>query len=170
MDKQPTEKVPTEKKDVMKQYVTDKYFSKGHWWTKIWQTLVAIIGWICVAIPVYWTISSTVLASNTRILHAWKYEEGQTLWYFFGRFFLIAFIIIAVIVIISTIHNNHRVKQHISKEVQYDAEELDIRKRRLNDFYSQRFGQITFRKHVKHYTVDPDQNMETDEIQKLYKE
>ncbi|TAR55214.1 hypothetical protein BV232_01085, partial [Lactiplantibacillus plantarum] len=48
-----------EKKDVMKQYVTDKYFSKGHWWTKLWQTLVAIITWICVAVPVYWTISST---------------------------------------------------------------------------------------------------------------
>ena len=60
----------TEKKDVMQQYVTDKYFTKGHWWTKIWQTLVAIIGWICVAVPVYWTISSTLLANNPRFIHA----------------------------------------------------------------------------------------------------
>jgi len=158
------------KKDVMEKYVTDKYFSKGHWWTTIWQTLVAIIAWICVAVPVYWTISSTLLASNTHFLHAWKYEEGKTLFYFFDRFFIIAFILIAIIVIISTIHNNHRVKQHISKERQYDAEQLAIRKRRLNNFYTERFGQDTFRKHVKHYTVDPEQNLDVDAIQKLYED
>ncbi|WP_318766364.1 hypothetical protein [Lactiplantibacillus carotarum] len=159
-----------EKKDVMKQYVTDKYFSKGHWWTTIWQTVVAIIAWICVIVPVYWTISSTLLANNQRFIHAWKYAEGKTLFYFFGRFFVIAFILIAIIVIISTIHNNHRVKQHISKEVQYNQDELAVRKRRLNDFYSTRFGQQTFRKHVKHYTVDPEQNLDPDEIHKLYED
>ncbi|MCE2138232.1 hypothetical protein GRC92_14560, partial [Streptococcus thermophilus] len=89
----------------------DKYFSKGHWWTKLWQTLVAIITWICVAVPVYWTISSTLLANNPQFIHAWKYEEGKTLFYFFDRFFIIAFILIAIVVIVSTIHNNHRVKQ-----------------------------------------------------------
>ncbi|MFB9770637.1 hypothetical protein [Lactiplantibacillus modestisalitolerans] len=154
----------------VKQYVTDKYFAKGHLWTKIWQSLVAIIGWICVAVPVYWTISSTLLATNQRVLHAWKYEEGKTLFYFFDRFFIIAFIIIAIIVVASTIHNNHRVKQHVSKEVQYDEDQLEIRTRRLDDYYTHRFGQASFRKHVKHYTVDPEQNIPTNAVHDLYKE
>ena len=72
--------------------------------------------------------------------------------------------------IISTIHNNHRVKQHISKERQYDEEQLAIRKRRLNNFYTTRFGQETFRQHVKHYTVDPEQNLDVHEIHKLYED
>ncbi|AGE39071.1 hypothetical protein LG347_02030 [Lactiplantibacillus plantarum] len=159
-----------EKKDVMKQYVTDKYFSKGHWWTKLWQNLVAIITWICVAVPVYWTISSTLLANNPQFIHAWKYEEGKTLFYFFDRFFIIAFILIAIVVVVSTIHNNHRVKQHISKERQYNEDQLDIRKRQLNNFYTQRFGQATFRQHVKHYTVDPEQNLDVNEIHRLYED
>ncbi|MDV2576797.1 hypothetical protein RYX41_10830 [Lactiplantibacillus plantarum] len=37
---------------------------------------------ICVAVPVYWTISSTLLANNPQFIHAWKYEEGKTLFYF----------------------------------------------------------------------------------------
>ncbi|WP_262352409.1 hypothetical protein [Lactiplantibacillus plantarum] len=83
---------------------------------------------------------------------------------------IIAFILIAIVVIVSTIHNNHRVKQHISKERQYNEDQLDIRKRQLNNFYTQRFGQATFRQHVKHYTVDPEQNLDVNEIHRLYED
>ena len=163
-------KEPTAKETVMAAYVTDNYFSKGHWWTKIWQTLMAIVFWVCVAIPVYWTISSTLLINNHRFIHAWRYEEGRTLFYFFDRFFIIAFIILAVIVIISTIHNNHRVKQHVEKTVQYDEAQLLARKQHLEAFYTARFGNKDFRENVRSYHVKPEQNLEVNEIHKLYKE
>ena len=35
---------------------------------------------------------------------------------------------------------------------------------------TQRFGQATFRQHVKHYTVDPEQNLDVNEIHKLYED
>lgn len=163
-------KEPLDKAAVMTTYVTDKYFSKGHWWTKICQTLMAIIFWICVAIPVYWTISSTLLINNQHFIHAWRYEEGRTLFYFFDRFFIIAFIILAVIVIISTIHNNHRVKQHVEKDIQYDEPQLLARKAHLEAFYTARFGNKAFRENVRSYHVKPEQNLEVNEIHKLYRE
>ncbi|MFC6293906.1 hypothetical protein ACFQH1_01475 [Lactiplantibacillus daoliensis] len=163
-------KQPLDKNDIMKQYVIDNYFDKGHLWTKVWQTVMAIVFWICVAIPVYWTISSTLLINNQRFLHAWRYEEGRTLFYFFDRFFIIAFIILAVIVIISTIHNNHRVKQHVEKAIQYDEPKMLARKQHLEAFYTARFGNKEFRENVRSYHVKPEQNLAVNEIHDLYKE
>lgn len=40
------------------QLYTDLYFEKGHWWLKIWQTLVAIFGWMCVFVPIIITVTS----------------------------------------------------------------------------------------------------------------
>ncbi|AVK62392.1 hypothetical protein C5Z25_11760 [Lactobacillus sp. CBA3605] len=159
-----------EKKDVMQTYVTDSYFGSGHFLTKIWQTIMVIIFWICVAVPVYWTISSTLLINNHRFLHAWRYEEGRTLFYFFDRFFIIAFIILAIIVIISTVHNNHRVKQHVEKKIQYDDAQLQARKQQLETFYTTRFADRHYRETVRNYHVKPEQNLEINEIHKLYKE
>ncbi len=34
--------------------VKDKYFSKGNYWLKIWQTLVALLGWMIVVLPFIW--------------------------------------------------------------------------------------------------------------------
>ncbi len=34
--------------------VKDKYFSKGNYWLKIWQTLVALFGWMIVVLPFIW--------------------------------------------------------------------------------------------------------------------
>ena len=37
--------------------VKDKYFSKGNYWLKIWQTLVALLGWMIVVLPFIWVFS-----------------------------------------------------------------------------------------------------------------
>jgi len=158
-----------DKQKVVKTYVTDKFFGKGHWFTKLWQTLVAILLWLGVAIPIYWTISSTLLINNTHFLHAWRYQEGRTLFYFFDRFFIIAFIIIALVVVISTLHNNHRVKQHVEKDVQYDPERLAERKLKMENLYAERFGMAAMRTNIRHYTVTPEQNLTVNEIHDLYK-
>lgn len=149
---------------------TDHYYQKGHWWLKIRQTIVIILLWLCVVIPLYWTLSSTILAQKPHIYHAWRYAEGRDLFYFYDLFFLIAFIILAIIIVGATLHNNHRMKQHVRKEVQYDPEQLRVRKAKLETFYTDRFGQASFRKSVRRYTVNPDQNLETHTIQKLYED
>lgn len=38
--------------------VKDNYFSKGNYWLKIWQTLVALFGWMIVVLPFIWVFFS----------------------------------------------------------------------------------------------------------------
>jgi len=37
---------------------TDAYFESGHWGIKIWQTLVGLVGWLAVFIPLIMTAAN----------------------------------------------------------------------------------------------------------------
>ncbi len=44
------------------------------------------------------------------------------------------------------------------------------RESRLEKFMTDRFGDEEFRENVKYYEVEPEQNLDTDEIHRLYQE
>ncbi|EME3190060.1 hypothetical protein VSW15_002275, partial [Enterococcus faecium] len=75
--------------------VKDKYFSKGNYWLKIWQTLVALLGWMIVVLPFIWVI--WVFFPLTRperakdfFLYAFL-SEKKMLYFLIGFFVLIFF-------------------------------------------------------------------------------
>ncbi|RBT36881.1 hypothetical protein EA73_00429 [Enterococcus faecium] len=56
--------------------VKDKYFSKGNYWLKIWQTLVALLGWMIVVLPFIWVFFPLTRPERAKVftctLFYWK--------------------------------------------------------------------------------------------------
>lgn len=152
-----------------KRFVSDDYFSKEHLWTKIRITAFTIIAWFAVIIPIYWTVSSTLLAKHPAIYHVWHYREGKAIYYRVGFLFLIAAAVLALTAILLTLHNNYKMKHHVHKELQYDPHALHQREQALEEFYSHRFGDAEQRHTVRFYSVPAQKNLETDTIQEVFK-
>lgn len=155
---------------VMEKYVHDAYFEKGNLWLKIRQTIFTILGWLLVIIPIYWTLSATVFVKKNFMKQIWSYQEGKDLFYSFGRFFLIAFIVLAVVTILFTLHNNYYTKHHVKEHVEYDQERLLSRRNAIKNFYTDEFGDAdTRRNHTRFYSVTPEQNLDVNTIDNIYK-
>ncbi|WP_099974369.1 DUF4064 domain-containing protein [Lactobacillus terrae] len=159
-----------EERKTAEKYINDKYFEKGNFWLKFRQTVIVILGWMCFIIPIYWTISATLFFNKKTLRTIWNYQEGRDLFYGFGRFFIIAFVVIALITIIFTIQNNYYTKHHTKKETKYDQERLLTRRNAMKDFYTEEFGQPEVRRSIKYYSVKPEQNLDSDTIREIYKE
>lgn len=114
MAKQTKQNPSDRQKDVddRQQLYTDKYFESGHWLLKIWQTIIAILGWLAVILPITITVTSFWASFNP----------------------------------------------------------INQRKRKdtIDNFIDNRFGSQEFRENVKTYTVQPEQNLDTHQIQDLY--
>lgn len=90
------------------QLYTDLYFEKGHWWLKIWQTLVAIFGWMCVFVPIIITATSFWAIYNPKIPHIWSYSEGIFEIKFIGILLAFAFVMASLFATSMTIIQNRR--------------------------------------------------------------
>ena len=155
--------------EVKKMLVSDSYYEKKHYPLKFIQTVIAILGWLCVAAPFIWVLLPFISPENARENHFQVYkEELQTLKFLF-IFLSIMFVVIAVIFILLTIWNNYRFKNLLQKSVQYDEDRLNARRQLLKDEYEVRFGPEEFRKEVCYYSIKEEQNLDTDFVRNLYK-
>ena len=149
------------REEAKKSLVYDPYFEKGHYGSKIFQTIIALLGWCGVIIPFLWIIFPFVFPNRARFDHIIIYrEEKSTL--------LFLFIFLSILYIILTFLNNYRFKHFLQKEKQYDAERVDVRRKLINQAYDERFGTKDFRHNVCFYSVKEEQNLETDFVKKLY--
>ena len=135
--------------------MTDDYMSKGHLWTKIRITLLTIVAWIAVVVPIYWTVSSTLLSEFAFVHHVWHYQEGKAIYYHAGLLLLIFTVGIVIAAVLLTFRNNHY--------------KLQQREPALQSFYHNRFDDEDFRHHVRFYSVPEQKNLETDTIQDVFK-
>lgn len=149
--------------------MTDDYMSKGHLWTKIRITLLTIVAWIAVVVPIYWTVSSTLLSEFAFVHHVWHYQEGKAIYYHAGLLLLIFTVGIVIAAVLLTFRNNQKIKRHVHKEIQYDPYKLQQREAALQSFYHNRFDDEDFRHHVRFYSVPEQKNLETDTIQDVFK-
>ncbi|MDT2572895.1 hypothetical protein [Enterococcus raffinosus] len=153
-----------------KRFVKDHFFEKGHWGNKFYIGILTIIGWIAVGIPVYWTLSSTLLKNNSQVYHVWKDRTGEAVYYHTGFQFLVSLGILSIGLFFLVLRNNHRIKYHERVEKLYDDEGLRIRKMALNTFYSERFGSEETRHESRYYSVPEEKNLADATIRELYKE
>lgn len=153
-----------------KRFVSDYFFEKGHWWNKFYIGLLTIVGWIAVFIPIYWTVSSTLLKNDSQFYHVWSDRTSEAAYYHTGFQFLVSLGIIAVGIFFLTLHNNYRIKHHEKVEKLYGDEGLQVRKAALNGFYDKRFGSEEERHETRYYSVPEEKNLEDDTIRNLYKE
>lgn len=155
------------RREAEKAFVSDHFFEKGHLLNKLHVSFWVIIGWIAMVIPIYWTVSSTLLRGKVKSV--WNYGEGITMYYTFSWLFLIAFAVITVATILLTIHNNRKTKQDLQKEILYGQERLNRREHVYDDLMTARFGSEEKRQAVRFYTVSEEKNLDTDTIGQAYK-
>lgn len=158
------------KKNDRQQLYTDKYFEKGHWLLKIWQTIIAIIGWFAVIVPIVITITSFWASFDPKIPHIWSYSEGISEIRFIGVLLVFSFIMSFIFSVSMTIIQNRKRDRLVEQWPTFNPIGQKKRERTIDTFIDQRFGNKEFRENVRTYDVQPEQNLDTDQIQKLYEE
>lgn len=152
------------------QLYTDEYFEKGHWLLKIRQTLMSLIGWLAVIIPIVITVTSFWASFNPKIPHIWSYPEGILEIKFIGVILLFAFVMSGIFSISMTIIQNRKRQRLVQQWPTFNPINQKKRENTIDTFIDKRFGDKEFRENVRTYNVQPEQNLDTDEIHKLYDE
>lgn len=149
--------------------VSDPYYEKGHLGIKIFQTIVAIIGWVLVVLPFIWVLSPIFLGNIAKRFNLFTYvEELQTL-KFLLIFLTIAFFSILILFVSLTIWNNYRFGHLLQKKAMYNTERVEKRRQLLDTDFEKRFGPRAEREAVCYYLVKEEQNLDTHYIRELYK-
>ncbi|WP_203642696.1 hypothetical protein [Levilactobacillus andaensis] len=150
------------------QLYTDDYFAKGHWGLKIWQTIVAIFGWLCVIVPIVVTVLSFWSVYNPRVPHVWTYQEGIFEIKFIGVLLLFSFVVVSLFAVGMTIIQNRKRDRVVEQWPTFNPINQQKRESELDRFMTERFGDQEFRENVRHYQVKPEQNLDTEQIHDLY--
>ncbi|MFD1420815.1 hypothetical protein [Lactiplantibacillus songbeiensis] len=152
------------------QLYTDAYFDHGHWLLKIWQTLVGLLGWVAVVVPITVTALSIWSTYDPRVLRIWSYQEGVFEFKFIGILLLFSFVLTSLFAVTMTIIQNRKRDRVVEQWPTYNPINQKRRQKALAKFMDDRFGDAESRENTRYYEVKPEQNLDTDEIQKLYDE
>lgn len=150
------------------QLYTDEYFEKGHWILKIRQTILSLIGWAAIIIPIVITVTSFGTHFDSRIPHIWSYSEGILEIRFIGVILLFTFVMSGIFSISMTIIQNRKRQRLVQQWPTFNPINQKKRESTIDDFIDKRFGDKEFRENVRTYNVQPEQNLDTDEIHRLY--
>ncbi|MBO0482945.1 cell division protein [Candidatus Enterococcus courvalinii] len=157
------------REEVEQLLVSDAYFEKKNYALKLLQTVVAIIGWICVILPFVWLLLPFIFPEKAWKNHLVVYKDELQTLKFLVVFLSIMFIVIAIFYIGLTLRNNFHFKNFLQKKVQYDEDRLEKRRQLLSKAFNERFGPEEVRKEVCSYSVQEEQNLDTDFVRNLYK-
>jgi large-conductance mechanosensitive channel len=155
---------------MLKKFIKDDFFSKGHIFTKIRQSLFAIIMWIPVLLPILITANSTVFRKVKDQFYRWDYRGGFVLYRNLTAelvFFLIAVVIIAFLL---AHRNNYRMEHYYKQKKMYDEAKLEQKAKALEAIYTERFGAQTFRENVTYYSVAPEKNLADDLVKETFRQ
>lgn len=158
----------TTKTESPQQMYTDAYFEKGHWGLKIWQTLIALFGWLAVIIPIVITVTAFWASFDPRVPHVWSYPEGIAEIKFIGILLIFSLIMAIIFSVSMTLIQNRKRERLVQQWPTYNPINQKKREQTLAHFIDQRFGPEEFRESVRTYDVQPEQNLATDTIKELY--
>ncbi|EQB4880018.1 TPA: hypothetical protein QFD63_002525 [Enterococcus faecium] len=153
--------------------VKDKYFSKGNYWLKIWQTLVALLGWMIVVLPfiwVIWVFFPLTRPERAKDFFLYAFLSEKKMLYFLIGFFVLIFFSFLITLFVLTRWNNRNLHKKVNESFEYEDEELEKRQELLEEMYTERFGTKEERETVRFYSVSAEQNLDTTFIADLYKE
>ena len=150
----------------------DYSFARGHWWLKLRQTLLGLLGWLVLIIPIVIT-SSTYLAYRShghRGFYFWHYREG-----FLELDFLIIFLtfmlgISAVFCLTIAYVQKQRLEGLLEKWPLFDLTQNHNKRKAAEKFMTARFGDKQQRQNTKYYVVTADQNLSKNQLKKIVNE
>ncbi|MFV0557444.1 MAG: cell division protein [Enterococcus sp.] len=158
------------RKEVSQILVEDKYYTKGNWWTKIYQTLIALLGFGGIFFAFGWVLMPLLFPKLFDRLGFEVFTGELVALQILAIFLGVLFIIFTIVYIALTIRNNHQFKNYLQKEKLHDEERLETRKALMEAAYTERFGAAEFRHSVRYYSVKEEQNLDTEFVRELYKE
>ncbi|MDV0431805.1 hypothetical protein RXV91_13100 [Lactiplantibacillus sp. DA1] len=150
------------------QLYSDAYFDSDHWGLKIWQTIVGLVGWLAVIIPITVTILSIWSSYNPHIPRFWHYHEGIFEFKFIGILLVFCFALASLFAVTMTIIQNRKRERVVEQWPTFNPINQKKRQQLLAKFMDDRFGNAEFRENTRYYRVKPEQNLDTDQIQQLY--
>lgn len=157
-----------EKGKYSQQLYTDDYFAKGHLGLKLWQTLMALLGWLCVFIPIVITVISYIGVRFGWVQPLWRYHEGIYEIQFIGVVLLFLAAVALIFTVSMTIIQVRKRDRLVEQWPTFDPISQKARETELDQFMNQRFGSPEFRQNCRNYRVEADQNLDTDQIHKLF--
>ena len=137
----------------------DRYFMRGHWGTKIWQTVVVVLSWLVLIVPI--TIASYV-AYRTHGRHGhffWHYAEGFQELNFLMIFLSFALGVIAVFCFAMGYIQLQRAHGLMTKWPMFDMAKNRHERERDELFMTARFDSEAKRRARRNYTVKANQNL-----------
>ncbi|WP_374286973.1 cell division protein [Lactococcus sp.] len=162
-------KVTNISKKVDEKFVSDPYFEEKHFGLKVYQTLIAILGWFGVLLPFLWLMVPFFSSHPDYPINFLYYKEELPTFQFLALFLGIIFVAILILYISLTLKNNDNYKNKLSTQIKFNEDQVEIRKIILEEEYTKRFGSAEFRKSVKSYTIKEEQNFDTHFVQELYR-
>jgi hypothetical protein len=149
-----------------KDITVDWFFGDGHVRTKVVQSLLALLGWCFVMLPVFITSSSIVNRETGS--GWWAYQEGFVMWVrtmaFLGILtviFIVGFLVLYLV--------NRALRRRDDGRITYDEERLDVRTQVADDWYLSKFGPESMRRERRSVRVEPYVDLETFELRGLYR-
>ncbi|WP_241161936.1 MULTISPECIES: hypothetical protein [unclassified Enterococcus] len=115
------------RKDVAATLIKDKFFSKGHIPLKIWQSLVALFGWLIVLLPFIWVFFPLTRPERAKAFDLYAFSLEKKLLFFLFLFFFVLYISFLSISFILTRWNNRRFRKIIQRTKYYNEEQLEKR-------------------------------------------
>lgn len=148
---------------------TDDFYQPGHWLLKIRQLFFGILGWIVAAIPLI--VAYLIMTRTTITIMGYRVQLAMD---HFTAVYLIVILLFCfgvtgVVSLTLVLIQNRKRKQIVEQWPTYDPLVAKHHEAVLEQFISDRFGNQAFRQHVRHYTVQPDQNLKTSELTAISK-
>ncbi|OQO64490.1 hypothetical protein [Enterococcus faecium] len=153
----------------IKNFVRDNFFEKGHLLLKIRQLVLNLIFFVILVLPVMILFNSLANGENWSFVHYWTYKDGFDLTKYLSSAILLAIVLVLVLSLAFLFRNNYQEQHVYPRKKTYDEGILKKRKAVLNELYTERFGDKSFRETTKYYEVDADQNIDDYLIQILFK-
>lgn len=125
-----SEKREITREEVKGKLIRDLYFEKGNFWIKIYQTVIAFIGWIGFFLPFAWISLPYLFPIKMVKFKIYSYFEEVITIRFLFIFLSIVFFILVISYSLLTVLNNYRFKNNLQKKEQYDVSRLE--KKRIN--------------------------------------
>lgn len=153
----------------MKNNYHDMYFEHHHWLLKIRQTLIMLLSWCILLIPIIITIS-IYLAYRTNGHQGyffWYYAEGFRELNFLVIILLFALGMIGIFCITMGYIQAQRTRGLTTKWPMFDINKSHLQRQRAESFITKQFGDPEMRTNTRNFVVKPEQNLTKNQLRDI---
>ncbi|QPS71502.1 hypothetical protein [Lactococcus garvieae] len=154
--------------DVTSDFVQDKFFGRGNFLLKLRQTLVTLVFWVMIILPLLTLINSVSEYQIWKNVYRWDWTDGVPLARDLSIMIVLSLLVFIFIGGLFLMRNNHNLKKVYPEKKTYDVERAAARCALLEAAYTERFGSREFRENIDYYSVIPEKNMDTGFAHQLF--